>query len=265
MKIVELENIEFSYIDKSNYEDFELSNLNLEINEKDFISVIGPNGSGKSTLVKIIANIYLPKSGNAKLYGKEFSFYSKKEFAKNIAYVPQNNNTQFPFSVFEIVMMGRSPHLNFWGIEKDADHKLVIDILDILEISHLKDKGINEISGGEAQRALIARALTQKPKILLLDEPNAYLDIKHQLSIFELLKKYNVENDLTVVFISHDFNLSSHFCNRTLLMQNGQIIFDDKPKNVLTEENIKLVFGVNSKVIHNEYGDGILINLTPNK
>lgn len=166
MQIINLKNISFNYQSDAHEKSFKIHELNLAISQGDFISILGPNGAGKSTLIKIISNIYNPSIGEASLFGKNYTEYSRKEFAKNIAYVPQNNNTQFPYSVYEIVMMGRSPYLNFWGIEDKSDQDLVFEILHKLEIYHLRNKGINEVSGGEAQRALIARALVQKPKIL---------------------------------------------------------------------------------------------------
>lgn len=262
MNIIELQNISFEYLQKDS-NNFKLKNLSLSIRNNDFISILGPNGSGKSTLVKIIANIIIPQQGIRTLYNKNFSEIVRKEFAKKIAFVPQNMSVNFPYSVYEIVMMGRSPHLNFFGMEKGKDHKLVTDTLKQLEIYHLKNKGINEVSGGEAQRALIARAFVQKPKILLLDEPNAHLDIKHQLSIFKFLFKMNYEEELTIVNISHDLNLAQQFSRRIILMKEGKILFDDEPSIILNEGNIKKVFDVNTKIIPNQMGDNSLIGIIP--
>jgi iron complex transport system ATP-binding protein len=261
MEIIKLTDISFRYAEQNGSETFYLENLDLLIKKGDFISILGPNGSGKSTLLKIIANIITPLSGKTFLYDNSYDSYKRMEFAKHIAFVPQNSGTNFPFSIYEIVMMGRSPYLNFMGIESGADHNLVMDTLEILEISHLKNKGINEVSGGEAQRALIARALVQQPEILLLDEPNTHLDIKHQLSIFELLKELNKENGLTVITISHDLNLSNYYSSRVLLMNSGRILYDSTPQKILTEENIKEVFGVDAKIIYNAENSNSFISL----
>ena len=261
MNIINLQNISFEYLQNGN--NFRIENLCLSINKSDFISILGPNGSGKSTLVKIIANILYPQKGSITLNERKYSEFDRREFAKEIAFIPQNMSVNFPYSVYEIVMMGRSPHLNFFGIEKKKDHELVSQTLKQLEILHLKDKGINEVSGGEAQRALIARAFVQKPKILLLDEPNAHLDVKHQLSIFKLLFKMNKEEGLTVINISHDLNLAQQFSSRIILMKEGIILFDDKPLNILNEQNIKEVFDVKSKIIPNQTGDNSFISLVP--
>lgn len=251
MEIIKLKNISFSYSEQNGSDDFFLENLDLIINSGDFISILGPNGSGKSTMIKIIANILKPSTGTSTLYQDEYSTINRNQFAKHVAFVPQNSGTNFPYSVYEIVMMGRSPYLNLFGVEKQSDHKLVVDTLELLEILHLKNKGINQVSGGEAQRALIARAIVQQPKILLLDEPNTHLDIKHQLSIFSLLHKFNKENGLTIVTISHDLNLSNYFTSRSILMKSGKILYDDTPDKILTESNIREIFDVESKIIKN--------------
>lgn len=261
MEILELNNINFNYSEKDNPNNFNLSDVNLKIYQGDFISLLGPNGCGKSTLLKLIANILKPTSGVTKIYGEHYSSIKRREFAKNVAFVPQNSGTNFPYSIYEIVMMGRSPYLNFLGIEDQIDRKLVIDTLDLLEISHLRNKGINEVSGGESQRALIARAIVQNPKILLLDEPNSHLDIKHQLSIYNLLRDLNKTKNLTVVTISHDLNLSNHFSNRALLMNDGNILFDSIPEDILTEENIFEVFGIRAEIFNSHGNKNKFISL----
>lgn len=261
MEIVKLKNIEFCYTENNGDNNFSLNELNLTIHSGDFISVMGSNGCGKSTLLKLVANILNASSGTSELYGIDYSTIKRNEFAKKVAFVPQNSGTNFPYSIYEIVMMGRSPYLNFLGIEDKLDQRLVIDTLDLLEISHLKNKGINEVSGGEAQRALIARAIVQNPKILLLDEPNSHLDIKHQLSIYNLLLELNKTKNLTIITISHDLNFSNYFSNRAILMKSGKILFDAEPDKILNEENILKVFGVNASIIKNERNKSKFISL----
>ena len=186
MNIIQLKNISFKYGEKLNENLFGINNLSFTINSSDFITIMGPNGSGKSTLLKLIANLLTPNRGEIFLESKSYNLYSRNEFAKKISFVPQISKILFPYSVYEIVMMGRTPHLNFYGLENDYDHSKVMETLELLQIADLRNKGINEVSGGEAQRALIARALVQEPKIMLLDEPNAHLDIKHQVNIFNI-------------------------------------------------------------------------------
>ena len=162
--------------------------------------------------------------------------------------MPQNTVSVYPFSVHEIVMMGRTPHLNFSGYENSNDKKIVSEALEYVGIYDLRNKGINEVSGGEAQRAFIARAIVQEPEIILLDEPNAHLDIHHQISIFNLLKIFNKEKELTIITVSHDLNLTGHYGQRGILMDNGKIIGDDSIDLILTEKNIFDIFGVKSRV-----------------
>ena len=261
MSILKTNNIFFRYPTKSKNNNFSLNNINLKIFKGEFVCILGPNGSGKSTFIKLLANVLTPTQGEIYLEDKLYRTIKIKDFAKKVSFVPQIEKIIFPYSVYEIVMMGRYPFLNLMGLENDIDHQIVISTLELLEIKHLMHHGINEISGGEAQRALIARALVQKPEILLLDEPNAHLDIKHQLAIFSLLNSLNKNNNLTVIAISHDLNLAMQFGSRALLMNNGNIVFDSIPQNVLTSENIKDIFKVNSFLVQNLKEDKPLIAL----
>ena len=249
MSLIELQNIQFFYTRSiKNSSEFRLSNIFLNVTKGEFISILGPNGSGKSTLLKIITGILIPVQGSIKLKNKPFSSYTKKNIAKIIAFVPQAAISVFPFSVYEIVAMGRTPHLNMMGFERNTDHAKISEMLDLVGIYNLKDHGINEVSGGEAQRAYIARALVQEPEILLLDEPNSHLDIKHQLSIFDLIRKLNLGNKITVISVSHDLNLAGFYSYRIILMKNGSIFKDDRTENILTTDNIKYVFDVDSSI-----------------
>lgn len=254
--MLKLKDIEFSYGNS-----FSLSDINLAVKEKDFIVVLGPNGSGKSTLLKIMSGYLTPSKGDVSLASRKLSDFSKKEIAKIISYVPQFTYSIFPYSVYEIVMMGRTPYLNFAGYEHQNDIDIVYETLERLGLIHLANKGINEISGGEAQRAFIARALVQKAKIMLLDEPNAHLDLQHQLEIFRLLRELNIEENLTIVTVSHDLNLPAYFAEKILLLHNGKVFHFGDKKEVLTEKNIEKVFKVKTKIVFD--GERSLINLIP--
>jgi len=252
LSLVHLINIDFKYTGSQRNSNFALSNFNYVINAGEFISILGPNGSGKSTLIKLITGYLEPHKGRITLKGKNLNEFDRKDIAKIIAYVPQIPNSIYPFSIYEIVAMGRFPYLDFTGFEKESDKKIIKNVLDLMELSHLINKGINEVSGGEAQRAFIGRALVQEPKILLLDEPNSHLDIKHQISIFNLLRKLNRENDLTIVTVMHDLNLSSVYSSRVTLLKNGKIFLDGDVNHTLTPDVIKEVFEVNVKILANE-------------
>ncbi len=253
--MIELKELSFKY----NGSSFSLSGINLQIKEGEFISVLGPNGSGKSTLLKLIGGFLKPFAGEVKISGVDVRNISPKERAKRIAYVPQNTITSYPFTVYEIVAMGRAPYLGLLGYERENDSAVIRDAMERMGIASIADKPITGISGGEMQRAFIARALAQEPEVILLDEANAHLDVKHQISIYKTLKELNEEKKTTVIFVSHDFNLPARFSERAVLLEKGKIFADDKIKNVLTAENIFKVFGVKSVVLKNEESVDILL------
>ncbi len=261
MSAIKLNNLYFAYSNQRNSEGFKLSIENLFVNEGEFVSIVGPNGCGKSTLLRIIAGLLKPINGSIEIFDNKTCRDNLKYLSKFISYVPQISNSTFPFSVYEIVMMGRTPYLNMLGFEKEEDSKAVNEALVKLEVDHLSNKGINEISGGEAQRVFIARALAQDAKILLLDEPNSHLDIEHQVAIFELLKNINTEKEKTIITVSHDLNLVGIYSNRVVIMENGNILFDGDKKSILTKEIIRNSFRVNADVISgNDNSINVLIN-----
>lgn len=221
--------------------------------------MLGPNGSGKSTLLKIISGYFEPSSGTIKFNSEPYQKIPVKSLSKKIAVVSQKNISIFPFSIYEIVMMGRTPYLNMFGVEAAEDRKIVDEALKIMEIYHLKDKGINEVSGGEAQRAFIARALAQKPRYLVLDEPNAHLDIHHQFAIFDLLRDLNEKEGITIVAVSHDLNLSLRYSKKAILLDNGKIAAEGTPEDILTEKNIESVFKVSSNFVLTKFGSKTII------
>ncbi len=248
MSLIRLSNIEFSYQELKSDSEFSLSGINLIINDGDFLSILGPNGSGKSTLIKLITGYLEPQSGEITLNSTLLKNYTRKEIAKKIAYVPQIPTSIYPFSVYEIIAMGRFPYLGLSGFEKSEDIAVIDKTIELMGLSHLIKKGINEISGGEAQRAFIGRALVQQPKILLLDEPNAHLDIKHQISIFNLLKKLNSQEGITIVTVMHDLNLTSLYSSRVVMLKNGKIFLDGNVNDALIPEMIKSVFEVDVEI-----------------
>lgn len=250
MPLLEIKNIDFTYQTKSN--SFALNNIEFELEKGEFVTLLGPNGSGKSTLLKLISGILMPDNGFIKLENTPLETFTRKELARKIAFVPQFTYSIFPFSLYEIVAMGRTPYLSYLGYEKSYDRMIIENALKEVGIEKLKNKGINEVSGGEAQRAFIARALAQEPELLLLDEPNAHLDIKHQISIFEILKNLNRDKELTVLTISHDLNLVGYYSHRAILLNEGSIFMDGTFREVFQEEHIRQVFGVKSSLSYDE-------------
>lgn len=264
MDILTLNNINFSYKNSKNESVFSLKEIDFSICAGEFVSILGSNGSGKSTLLKLIASIMTPQSGKYLINGKLKEIYTNNQISKIIAYVPQLFYSVYPFSVYEIVMMGRTPYLNRFGYEKDEDKQIVLNTLEKVGIYHLRNKGIKEVSGGEAQRAFIARALVQKPKVILLDEPNSHLDIKNEIYIFKLLDELRISENLSIIIITHHLNLANMFSSRVILMKDGQIIHNGIPNYVLSKENLIRAFSLNNDVLvkFNDYDK--TINLIPN-
>lgn len=249
---ISIKNLFFSYQSKLKSNSFILEIDELKIFENDFVSLIGPNGCGKSTLLKLISHLLKPEKGEIKIFDKPINELTQKDIAKYIAYVPQTNYSAFPFSVFEIVMMGRFHNIGLLGFESESDKKIVLDALNEMQILHLANKGIKEISGGEAQRVFIARAIAQQSKIILLDEPTSHLDLEHQILIFEKLEELNRNKGKVIITVSHDLNLISNFSQRIILLKDGKLKLDGHKKDVITQKNIKTFFNVDAQLINAE-------------
>jgi iron complex transport system ATP-binding protein len=219
-----------------------LRDVSFTVRRGEFLSLIGPNGSGKSTLLRLLDRILLPDRGEIFLGDRPLPRFTRAELARRIAFVPQDGAPQFPFSVFEIVLMGRSPHTRGVLFENATDRAIAERMMELTDIAHLHDQAITRLSGGERQRAYIARALAQQPEILLLDEPNAHLDITHQGDLFRLLRKLNTESGITIVSVSHDLNLAAGASDRIAMLQEGTLAALGTPDEVLTREGIARVF-----------------------
>ena len=219
-----------------------LRDVSFQVQKGEFLSVLGPNGSGKTTLLRLLDRIYIPRKGTIFLDGKNISSYSRSGLAKRIAFVPQDASILFPFTVFEVVLMGRSPHSRGALFESISDRETALEMMKKTDIAHLAHQPITTLSGGERQRVFIARALAQQPEILLLDEPNAHLDIAHQLEIFNIIKRLNTETGLTVVSVSHDLNLAAAYSDRIGMLVCGSLAALGTPREVLTEATIRSVF-----------------------
>jgi len=230
-----------------NYESIvALKDVNLELGVGEVMSIVGPNGSGKSTLLKCIDRILKPKQGVVLIEGRDVANMKHGELSKIIGYVPQNSTSTFPFTVFEVVLMGRKPYIQ-WSVS-ESDKEIVAEILKFLGISKLAERHLNELSSGEQQKVIVARALAQQPRILLLDEPTSNLDIKHQLEVLSIVKGLTQSKQLSVIMAMHDLNLASRFSDKMLLLKHGSIFAVGTPESVLTEENIEAVYGVKSHV-----------------
>jgi iron complex transport system ATP-binding protein len=239
-----------------------LENITFSAASGDFIGVLGPNGSGKTTLLKSISRVLRPHIGTVYLSEKDVYALSSKEVAKNLAVVPQESVVSFAFSALEIVLMGRTPHLRRFETESAKDLKIAKRAMELTNTWYLADRPINELSGGEKQRVIIARALAQEPKVLLLDEPYVHLDINNQIEILNLIKKLT-EDGLTVISVFHDLNLASAYCDWLILLHEGKIISLGTPEEVLTPEKIKKVYGVDVLVKRNPITNAIYLTLLP--
>ncbi len=248
--MLELKKIKYSYSLIDNTPRFFLGPVNLKIEKGELVSLLGPNGSGKSTLMKLITGIIKPLEGEILVESESYSNIKARELARKIAFVPQNPSSVYPFTIYEIVMMGRTPYLNYFGYENNIDCEIVEEALNNVDIYPLRDKPVTQVSGGEIQRAFIARALAQQAPLVLLDEPNSHLDIRHQIDLFNLIDRLNKENGITFVSVSHDINLAAHYFGRAVLLKNGMVVFDGNNREVINSDNIKSVFEVDSKIYY---------------
>lgn len=219
-----------------------IRDISLEIKKGDFIGIIGPNGSGKTTLLRTMSKVLIPQKGDIYLQDKNIQQMNLKEFCQKTAFVSQDTIINFPFTVLEIVLLGRIPHIKRMQPETKKDFAIAQDALSMTDTLNLKTKNIDELSSGERQRVIIAKALTQEPILMFLDEPTSHLDIGHQIQILDLLKKLNRQNYLTIVMVLHDLNLASLYCNRLILLNEGKVFKEGLPDEVLTYQNIEAVY-----------------------
>lgn len=245
---VKIDNVSFSY--KGSEDSPVLKEISALIRGPQVVSILGPNGVGKSTLIHCINKILEPTHGVVMLDGVETTEYTLKEMAKRISYVPYSSSDTFPLTVVDTILLGRHPHAG-WKTT-DEDLRKVYEVLERLEISDLAMRYFNELSAGQHQKVMLARGLVQEPDIILLDEPTSNLDIRHQLGISRMLRELSRTDGILVVMISHDLNIAARYSDNIILMHNGGIYAAGSPKDVLTEENIRTVYGVESKIIDDE-------------
>lgn len=221
-----------------------LDHISLQVDRGEFVGLIGPNGSGKSTILKNIYRALRPDSGTIYLDGEALLSMPFRKTALKMAVVGQENEIPFDFSVEEIVSMGRNPHKALFEADNAEDRKIVRHALEHLGIERLAKRNYRHLSGGEKQRVLIARAIAQESDFLILDEPTNHLDISYQMQIFELIKRLNV----TVLSAIHDLNMAALYCDRLYVLQEGRVVMQGPPEEVLTPKNIYQIFGVRSAV-----------------
>jgi len=240
MKLV-INNVEFGYRNKK-----VLKSICTNIKKKEIVGIVGPNGAGKSTLIRAIDRLIHPQKGNIILDDTDMSKMTLNSISKKVGYVPQNTAHKFPASVFDTVMMGRSPYLGWKSSESDVEK--VLDVLELLSIQEFAMRDVNQLSGGEYQRVIIARALVQEPSILLLDEPTSDLDILHQLEVMDIVKQIVNDRKISAIFVIHDLNLCSRYADRIIMMKDGKVFSEGNPSHVITKDNVEVVYGVESQI-----------------
>jgi iron complex transport system ATP-binding protein len=243
-KILDIKNAEFSYNGKKSI----FRNVNISVNRGDVLCILGPNGTGKSTLIKCMNSLLKIKSGKILLKDKNIYSINKTELAKIMAYIPQSNGSTFAYSVLDIVLMGRAPHLSLTSVPGKNDYRIAEEALGSLGILFLKDKAYTEISGGERQLVLMARAIAQQPEILLLDEPTSHLDFGNQIRILKVINELS-KRGLSVIMTSHFPDHAFLSSNKVAIMNQGTIIEMGKPEAVVTEENMKQAYGIDVKIL----------------
>ena len=245
------------------YEDtIVLHEVTFKADPGQFIGLIGPNGSGKTTLLRVISGVLAPKAGDVLLKGIELAKISRPKLAKTMAYLSQELAMDLSFTVREVTLMGRSPHMSVFGKETRKDFEIAERAMELADVSHLADCSVTEISGGERQRAFIAMCLAQQPQVLLLDEPTSHLDIAHQLSALDLIRKLNRKTNMTVVAVFHDLNLAAEYCDQLLILDRGRVDCFGPPEDVLTSEMILKVYGAKVAVKQNPISSKPYVVLT---
>ena len=248
MAIINIEKLNYSYGKKE-----VLKELSLDIDENKLTGIIGPNGCGKSTLAKNIIKYINGKFESFKIMDIDIRELSHKKIAQLISYIPQKSTIISNISVFDYVLLGRFPLLkNSWDNYSEKDYEIVENNISLLNIEELRDRNVETLSGGELQKALLARALAQEAKILLLDEPTSALDLNNAVEFMKILKNISIKKEISVIIIIHDLNLASLFCDSLIILKDGKFIEKGSPKEVINEKNIKSIYNLDCKVCYNE-------------
>lgn len=232
-----------------------LDGISFSVREGEFFIIIGPNGSGKTTLAKTIAGTLRPEQGGVEIFGRPLRSYPGRMLARGLAVVPQAVPVDIPFTAAEVVLMGRSPHLGLLEIEKKGDIEIAERAMEFTHVEHLAGHRLDQLSGGECQRVLIARAICQQPRVMVLDEPTASLDLAHQTHVMDLMERLRKEQGTTILMVSHDLNLAAMYADRLLLLKEGKTVSIGSPEQVLTRETLETTYGCSLVVDKNPTRD----------
>jgi len=242
-----VEGISFSYREKPVLQD-----VDLEVRKGEIIGILGPNGCGKTTLLKLLNRNLRPQKGRVLMEGVDLEEMSKRKIARQIAVVPQSNEIRFAFTVRDIVTMVRMPFLSQFQGESHDDMRIVEEAMEKTSIKEFADRLISNMSGGERQRVIIARALAQRPDIILLDEPTLHLDINHQFEVLDLVHELSRKEGLTVVIVSHDLPMVVKYCDRMVLIHDHRVHAVGPPEEVLTREHMRTVFNIEAVLTYDD-------------
>ena len=242
-----------------------LLNVSLTINAGEFFVIIGPNGAGKTSLLKVLSGLHKAQEGSVFIKGENITKYTRRSLAQIMAIVPQQIEVEFPFTVKETVIMGRTPHLGILGMESENDFHIAEEAMEFTDVLHLADRKLFQLSGGELQRVIIARAICQQPEIILLDEPTTALDPAHQLKIMDLMERFRQQHNTTIIMVSHDLNLASMYADRLLLLKEGRVVKTGDPKTVLNKSLLEESYGCQVMVDENPLGQVARVTPVPDK
>jgi len=246
--MLQASNISFAYPQRRAAVHRVLDAVSLEVARGTVVGLLGPNGSGKTTLLRILAGVLQPQSGRVTIDGRRIEQMTRRDLARRIAVVPQETHSAFDFSVIDMVLMGRYPHLGTFELEGVNDQAIARDALAATGTSALEARPFATLSGGEKQRVVIASALAQSSDVLLLDEPTAALDLGYQFEITALLRRLNAERGTTMIVSTHDLNLAAALCERVVLLKQGRVVAHGETEATLTAENIRLLYEVDADV-----------------
>ena len=236
-----------------------LNGITTQFHSGEFAALVGPNGAGKSTFLKVLAGLLRGYKGAVEFSGRPMLEFSSRSLARRIAFVPQETHMVFPFTVNEIVMMGRLPHRTAGLFDTEQDMERAREAMELTDTATLSGKVFGELSGGERQRVVLASALAQDPEVLLLDEPTVYLDLKHQIQFYDILERLNAERRLTILSVTHDVNLAARYAKRMIAVRGGLFVADGSPDDVLTPAHLFEIFEITASVFKRPDGRGSYI------